>query len=65
MRCFQVDKGGQGWLTNSQLHRLCRLVVPDMFSGQVRYLQVILDLDDNSHVSFHDIQNLSTSSNFH
>jgi Ca2+-binding EF-hand superfamily protein len=57
-----VDKSGQGWLTNSQLHRFCKLVVPDVSPGQVRYLQVILDHDGDGRVSFHDIQHLATIS---
>lgn len=48
----QVDKDGHGWLTHAQLHRFCRLIVPDVSPGQVAYLGVMLDHDGDGRVSF-------------
>ena len=48
----QVDKDGRGRLTQAQLHRFCRLIVPDVSPGQVDYLAVMLDHDGDGCVSF-------------
>jgi Ca2+-binding EF-hand superfamily protein len=59
---FQVDKRGRGWLSDGDLRRFFQIVVPDISSGQVRYLQVMLDHDNDGKVSYHDVHHLAALS---
>lgn len=51
----EADKDCDGALDTAQLYRLVRKLVPDVSPPQLRYLQVMLDADGDSKISYKEL----------
>lgn len=51
----EADKDCDGALDSAQLYRLVRKLVPDVSPAQLRYLQLMLDADGDSKVSYKEL----------